>query len=158
MDDRNALELADHERYMRRCIELALQAQSRGNTPVGSLVVANGDIVGEGIEELSGGNNLTGHAEVIACQSAVDHLGSVRLEGATLYTTAEPCFMCAYVIRQCGITLVVYGVETAMIGGITSHHPILTDTLLSEWKPAPRILAGVLQDECQRLRPEGRKT
>lgn len=142
---------ADHERYMRRCIELAKIAQSRRNTPVGSIVVVNGQIVGEGIEQMPAGSSIAGHAELIACQSAVDRIGDYLLPEATLYTTAEPCFMCSYVIRQCQITLVVYGVETPVIGGITSTHPILTDAALSVWSPAPRVLSGILRYECQQL-------
>lgn len=145
--------IAEHERYMRRCIQLAKVAQSRGNTPVGSVVVVEGDIVGEGIEELPTGTSITGHAELIACQSAVNQTGAWLLDGATLYTTAEPCYMCSYVIRQCRIALVVYGIETPDIGGVTSIHPILTDADLSRWRPAVRVLDGVLQMECQKLRP-----
>ncbi len=142
----------DHERFMRRCLELARIAQSQNNTPVGSVVVLDGDIVGEGIEDLPAGNSVVGHAEVLACQKAVDHTGSKLLAGATLYTTAEPCFMCSYIIRQCEISLVVYGLDTPSVGGATSSHPILTDTSVSNWKSAPRILGGVLSRECQQLR------
>ena len=149
----SATTTADHERYMRRCIEPAGIAQSQDNTPVGSVVVINGEIVGEGIEELPRGPNITGHAEVVACQDAVNRTGSNSLSEAALYTTAEPCFMCSYVIRHCRIALVVYGVGTPDIGGITSSHPILTDAALSDWSPAPRVLGGVLQRECQSLRP-----
>lgn len=142
---------AEHERFMSRCIELARIAKSRNNTPVGSIVVIDGEIIGEGIEELPSGNNLTGHAEVLACQSAVEGTGSRSLVGAILYTTAEPCFMCSYVIRQCGILLVVYGIETPEIGGITSSHPILTDVSLTGLKQPPVVLGGILNDQCQRL-------
>ena len=142
----------NHERFMRRCIELAQIAQSQNNTPVGSVVVLDGDIVDEGIENLPTGDSVVGHAEVLACQKAVDRTGSRLLEGATLYTTAEPCFMCSYIIRQCEIALVVYGLETPNVGGATSAHPILTDTSMSGWKPAPRIVGGVLRRECQQLR------
>lgn len=152
MDANKTAANREHERYMRRCIELAEIAQSHGNTPVGSLVVIDGEIVGEGIEGLPTGNDVTGHAEVIACQMAVDKTGSKLLDGATLYSTAEPCFMCSYVIRQCGIALVVYGLETPSVGGITSSHAILTDTSMTGWKPAPRVLGGILLGECERLR------
>ncbi len=151
----NATDLAatnEHERFMRRCIELAHIAKSRGNTPVGSVVVIDGVIVGEGIEEVPAGTNVTGHAEVRACQDAVDRTESRRLEGAVIYTTAEPCFMCSYVIRQCAIAQVVYGVETPGVGGITSCHPILTDVAASDWNSAPRVLGGILETECQRLK------
>ena len=140
-----------HERYMRRCIELAKVAQSRGNAPVGSVVVFDGEVIGEGSEDLPAGTSITGHAEVIACQSSVDRAGCRRLRGATLYTTAEPCFMCSYVIRQCGVALVVYGVETPVVGGITSSHAILTASL-ADWRPAPRVLGGILESDCQQLR------
>ena len=152
MNTDDSVGTSDHERFMHRCIELANVAKSRGNTPVGSLVVIDGTIVGEGIEEAPAGTNLTGHAEILACQAAVDQIESRRLEGALIYTTAEPCFMCSYVIRQCAIAQVVYGVETPGVGGITSSHPILTDSAPAVWNSAPRVLGGILEMECQRLR------
>ena len=100
-----------HEEFMRRCIQLARQAREQGNTAVGSVVVFGGKIVGEGAEQLPAGNDLTGHAELLACQRAVETLKVRSLEKATLYSTAEPCFMCSYVIRQCRIARVVYGTD-----------------------------------------------
>ena len=149
--------ITEHERFMRRCIDLAKIARSRNNAPVGSIVVADGRIVGEGIEELPTGTNVTGHAEVLACQMALDATGRRRLHGATLYTTAEPCFMCSYVIRQCGISQVVYGLETPTVGGVTSSLPILTDANLAEWNPPPRVLGGILQAECHSVRSTERE-
>jgi tRNA(adenine34) deaminase len=142
----------EHEHYMRRCIELARIAQSRNNSPVGSVVVIDGEIMGEGIEDLPAGKSITGHAEAIACQDAVDRTGNRLLHRATLYTTAEPCFMCSYIIRQCGVTMVVYGLDTPNVGGVTSPMPILSDPSLSDWMPPPRIVQGVLRDECQKLK------
>ncbi len=144
--------IAEHESYMRRCIELAQIALRQKNTPVGSIVVLEGKIIGEGIENLPEGKSITGHAEILACQAAADQTGQKLLTGATLYSTAEPCFMCSYAIRQSGISLVVYGIETPDIGGVTSLHPILTDPLLSAWKPAPQIVADILQQECQQIK------
>ena len=140
-----------HEEFMRRCIQLALHAKSQGNTAVGSVVVIGGKIVGEGGEQLPAGNILTGHAEVLACQQAVETLNVRHLEEAILYSTAEPCFMCSYVIRQCRIARVVYGTATAVIGGITSPFPILTALGLNAWKPAPQVIGGILAEECRRL-------
>ena len=140
-----------HEEFMRRCIQLARRAKALGNTAVGSVVVFGGKIVGEGVEQLPAGNILTGHAEVLACQLAIETLNVRSLEKAILYSTAEPCFMCSYVIRQCRIAKVVYGTETAMIGGITSSFPILTALGLNARKPAPQVLGGILAEECRRL-------
>jgi tRNA(adenine34) deaminase len=100
------------------------------------------------------GTSVTGHAEVLACQEAPDRTGRRDLAGAAFYTTAEPCYMCSYVIRQLRVAMVVYGVETPLIGGVTSDHPILTDPALDPWRPAPVVTGGVLRADCERLKSE----
>ncbi len=142
----------NHEHFMRRCLELAAVAREQGNTPVGSIVVLDGAIIGEGIETLPTGTSITGHAETLACQAALDATARRDLAGAILYTTAEPCFMCGYAIRQLRIGLVVYGKETPVIGAVTSIHPILTDPALDVWRPAPVVIGGVLGEQCKELR------
>jgi tRNA(adenine34) deaminase len=142
----------DHEGYLRRCLDLAVTARDQGNTPVGSVVVLDGAIIGEAAETLPRGSSITGHAEIFACQAALDATGHRDLVGAVLYTTAEPCFMCAYAIRQLRIALVVYGIETAIIGGITSIHPILTDLALDDWRRAPAVIGGVMREECEQMK------
>jgi tRNA(adenine34) deaminase len=114
--------------------------------------VLDGAIIGEGIETLPSGTSITGHAETLACQAAIDATGRKDLAGAALYTTAEPCFMCGYAIRQLRIGLVVYGKDTPVIGAVTSIHPIGTDPALDGWRPAPTVIGGVLLEECQRLK------
>ncbi len=152
MKDPTSLTTPDHKHFMRRCLELAAVAGSQGNTPVGSVVVLDGDIVSEASETVPMGRSVTGHAEVLACQVALDQTGRRDLAGAVLYTTAEPCFMCSYVIRQLRVAQVVYGVETPLIGGVSSDHPILTDPALDPWRPAPVVLGGVLREDCERLK------
>jgi len=137
-----------------RCLELATVAREQGNFQVGSVVVLDGAIIGEGIETLPTGSSITGHAETLACQAALDATGRSDLAGAVLYTTAEPCFMCRYAIRQLRVAQVVYGKETTIIGAVTSIHPILTDPALEGWRPAPAVIGGVLRNECERLRTE----
>jgi tRNA(adenine34) deaminase len=142
----------NHEHFMLRCLDLAAVAREQGNTPVGSVVVFDGAIIGEGIETLPVGTSITGHAETLACQAALDATGRKDLAGAVLYTTAEPCFMCGYVVRQLRVGLVVYAKDTPVIGAITSIHPILTDPALDGWRPSPAVLGGVLRDECEQLK------
>lgn len=143
---------SEDEGFMRRCLDLATVARGLGNTAVGSLVVLDGLIVGEASEALPAGKSVTGHAEVLACQAALDRTGRDDLAGADLYTTAEPCFMCSYVIRQQRVARVVAGVETPLIGGATSKHPILIDPALDPWRPAPTVVLGVLRADCERLK------
>jgi tRNA(adenine34) deaminase len=142
----------DHEHLMRRCLELAAKALERGDTPVGSVVVLDGAIIGEGIETLPTGTSITGHAETLACQAALDATGRRDLAGAVPYSSAEPCFMCGYAVRQLRIGLIVYGKDTPIIGAVTSIHPILTDPTLDVWRPAPVVIGGVLREECEGLK------
>lgn len=139
--------MIEHKAFMARCLELAIAASREGNTPVGSVVVLDGRIVGEAGEALPAGTSATGHAEVLACQAALDRLGRKDLAGAVLYSSAEPCFMCSYVIRQLRISQVVYGSDTPMIGGVTSIHPILTDPALDRWRPAPAVIRDASRDD-----------
>lgn len=150
--ERKPMDPADYEPFMRRCILLAGMAREQGNTPVGSVVVLDGEIIGEATETLPKESSITGHAEILACQYAVDSTGRNDLAGAVLYTTAEPCFMCSYAIRQLRIDRVIYGIETPVIGGSTSSHPILTDPGLDGWRKAPKVIGGVLHEECERLK------
>ncbi len=133
-----------HVPYMRRCIELAKMAFDNGNTPVGSIIVLANEIIAEGMETLPSGMDVTGHAELIAVQNATNRLNSKSLMDSTLYSTAEPCFMCSYAIRNAKIARVVYCLDTPLIGGVTSAHPILTDKSLDGWRPAPEIISGIL--------------
>lgn len=142
---------SDHAVLIRRCLELATIARREGNTPVGSVVVLDGQIIGEASETLPVGRSVTGHSEILACQSALDATGRRELDGAVLDSTAEPCYMCSYVIRQLRVSQVVYGLESPIVGGITSQHPILTDPALVAWRPAPVVLGGILRSECERL-------
>ena len=123
---------------MRRCLELAAEAGDRGDTPVGALIVLDGRVVGEASDGLPTGRLVTGHCRDPAVQACGGWLGGPDLLGRTLYTTAEPCFMCSYIIRQARISCVVYGRSTPLIGGVTSSHPILVSADLDSWLPPRR--------------------
>lgn len=141
-----------HIEHMRRCLALAAQARARGDAPVGSLVARGEQVLGEGVEGVRALNDPAAHAELEAVRATCRVLGTRDLSGTALYTTAEPCFMCSYVIRQARIALVVMGVPIPFVGGVTSAHPILTDAALGHWSAPPRVLWGVLGRQCEALR------
>jgi len=136
---------------MRRCIELARLAQARGDAPVGALVSRDDHVVSEAAERVNSVFDVAGHAEIVAIQMACRTLGTLNLHGYTLFTSAEPCVMCAYAIRQTGVSRVVFGVAVPAMGGVTSRYPILTTPGVLEWPEPPTIVAGVLADECAAL-------
>lgn len=139
---------------------LAQEALERGETPVGSLVARGAEILGEGREASRTLLDPAAHAEVEAIRAACRRELSLKLEGCALYTTVEPCVLCAYAARSVGIARVVYGIPAGQAGGITSAYAILTDTALERWPPPPQIRGGVLAAECleilQRPRPAPR--
>ncbi|MGH9431498.1 MAG: nucleoside deaminase [Terriglobia bacterium] len=137
--------------FMRQAIRLARIALERGDAPVGSVVVCDGRIVGEGIEAVRSEKDLTAHAELKAVREACRALDSLDLAGCALYTTVEPCFMCSFVIRSAHVSRVVTGKAVPHIGGISSNHPILVDPGIPNWPQPPELVTGVLEEECRAL-------
>ena len=99
-----------HEFYLRRCIEISRQSRASGNTPFGALLVdAEGSIILEqGNIEITE-KICTGHAETTLAARASHLYSRDFLWTCTLYTTAEPCAMCAGAIYWANIGRVVYG-------------------------------------------------
>lgn len=140
----------DHE-FMREAIRLARIALNQGDPPVGSIVVRNGRIIGEGIEAVRHEKDLAAHAERKAVEEACRALGSLDLTGCALYTTVEPCWMCSFIIRSARISRVVTGRAVPHVGGFSSNCPILLIPDIPTWSQPPVVTTGVLEDECKAL-------
>ncbi|GAB3517477.1 nucleoside deaminase [Emticicia fontis] len=140
-----------HQTYMKVCIDLAKIARQRGESPVGSIIVQNGLVIGRGIEGGKAHQDITYHAEIEAIRHATKYLGKQDLSDCVLYTTHEPCIMCSYMIRHTKIPLVVMGLRTGEIGGFSSALPLLIDTTITKWAEPPVIVKGILGKECAEL-------
>ncbi|TDH28635.1 nucleoside deaminase [Segetibacter sp. 3557_3] len=141
----------DHFSYMRQCIVLAGRAKARGDSPVGSLVICRGKVIGEGIEGAKTFNDITFHAEIEAIRQATKLLKSMDLSACMLVTTHEPCIMCSYVIRHHRLHTVYFGLSSGEIGGYSSKHTILTDDQIGIWHKPPQVIGGILSDEVREL-------
>lgn len=144
----------EHESYMRRCLELGRESMRLGNAPVGSLLVLNGQVIGEGLELGKSKNDITYHAEIEAIRDALKKLEVTKLTGAVLYTTHEPCLMCSYTIRHYEIAEVYFGLAVGEIGGHSSVYKLLDTNEISIWAKPPKVISGVLASECQQLHDE----
>jgi tRNA(adenine34) deaminase len=147
--------MSQHERHMRRCIELARQAIGSGDTPVGSLIVDGDELVSEGVEAVRARHDATAHAEMEALRSAFARRRSRDLTGCTLYTSVEPCIMCAYAIRLARISVVVCGARGGDGAQAVSGHMVLTDERVAPSRPPPVMIRDVLVHECQRAKDQG---
>ena len=92
----------DHETFLRRAFDVARRARTHGNHPFGAILVS---AAGEVLIEVENGfmpeRDMTGHAERLLATQASKKFGADFLAGCTLYTSAEPCAMCAGTISGC---------------------------------------------------------
>ena len=111
--------------FLRRAIELAARSRAAGNHPFGALIVgADGGVLAEAMNRsVPGKGDATGHAELEAVRTASAGYPPDVLRSATLYSSAEPCAMCAGAIYWAGIGRVVYGLSEARLLALTGSHP-----------------------------------
>jgi tRNA(adenine34) deaminase len=107
---------ADDEKWMKQALDLAEQAVLLGEVPVGAIAVRDGQVIGKGFNRKETDQDPSAHAEMIALRQAADYLKNWRLIGVTLYSTLEPCPMCAGVMIQGRLERLVYGVKDLRFG------------------------------------------
>lgn len=130
-----------HKLYINLCEVLGKQAAAKGNSPVGAIITRDNKIVSEAREEAFSKNDITCHAEIEAIRQAVQQLKTNDMSDCVLYSTHEPCIMCAYAIRFYKIKTVVYKNKVSCLGGISSSMPLLTtNDVPSHWSKAPVII------------------
>lgn len=109
--------LHEHDgRHLRQAIALADRARARGNRPFGALIVgADGSVLAQASNANGESGDCTAHAELSAIRAASPHHTREQLAGATLYSSAEPCVMCAGAIFWSAIGRVVYGIDAVRL-------------------------------------------
>lgn len=134
---------------MRRALELARAAESKGDIPVGALVVdIDGKIIAEAHNEREIRKDPTSHAEILALQAAAQKLGQWRLDGCTLIVSLEPCPMCAGALILSRIDRVVYGAPDPRAGAMGSCYSLHQDPRLNH---QCLLVPGVLGEECVQI-------
>lgn len=102
--------------YLRRAIEWSRTARERGNRPFGAVVVsADGQVLAEAYCNTSESGDCTGHAETNAVRDVSPRVGRDVLAKATIYSSGEPCVMCAGAIFWSGIQRVVFGIDAVSL-------------------------------------------
>jgi tRNA(adenine34) deaminase len=139
---------ADDERFLRQALELAQRAEAEGEVPVGAVVVRGGEVIGRGWNRPISAVDPTSHAEIVALRAAAAHLTNYRLEGCDLYSTLEPCVMCAGAIVHARIRRLVFGARDLRFGGVRSKFRVADSELLNH---RVEVVEGVLGPECTRL-------
>jgi tRNA(adenine34) deaminase len=105
---------------MKAAIEQAKIAFSLDEVPIGAVVIKNGEVIGVGHNQVIHQNSVAAHAEIIAIKAASDSINNYRLNDCSIYTTLEPCHMCAKAIVDARIKNLYFGALEPKTGAILS--------------------------------------
>ncbi len=142
---------SDDERFMRVALTLADEAASAGEVPIGAIVVVAGQIIGRGMNRVIRNGDTTAHAEIIALRDTFRLINNYRVPGATVYTTVEPCAMCAGALIHARVGRVVWGAADPKFGAAGSVVDLFAEARLNHH--ARSIVGGVCAAEsAQRLK------
>jgi tRNA(Arg) A34 adenosine deaminase TadA len=133
---------------MRRALDLASEAASAGEVPVGAVVTLGDAIVAETRNEMREASDPTAHAEMEAIRAAAARLGTSRLDECTLWVTLEPCAMCAAAIALARFKALRFAAEDPK-GGAVVHGPRVFAQPTCHHRPD--VLGGIGEEESAAL-------
>ncbi len=137
------------EFWMRKAIEAAETARDLEEIPIGAcLIDVNGELLAAAGNRTITSSDPTAHAEILVLREAGAKIGNYRLTETTLYTTIEPCAMCAGALVNARIERLVFGAHDIRFGAVESVFQICDTSSLNHQID---ITKGVLADECRRL-------
>ncbi len=126
----------------------AQSASAAGEVPVGAVVVLQGAIIGAGQNRVLREGDPTAHAEILALRAAARTLGNYRLIGCELFSTLEPCAMCAGAIVHARVARLVYGADDPKAGAVSSVMQVINHPALNH---AMQITGGIRAEESSAL-------
>lgn len=129
--------------FMQRALELASLAEAQGEVPVGAVIVHDGEIIGEGYNQVISLSDPCAHAEVLALRAAGAALGNYRLVDTTLYVTLEPCPMCAGAMTHARVKRLVFATTDPRTGAAGSAIEVLNHPCMNHHL---EVNSGVLQE------------
>ena len=136
---------------MRRAILAASEARQRGEVPIGTCIVLGETILATAGNRTRTDGDPTAHAEIVALREAAAKAGNYRLTDAVVYSTIEPCVMCAGALIQARVKRLVYGARDERAGAVESHFGVCDTDFLNH---RIEVTAGVLEEECRELMQE----
>ena len=142
--------MIDFEKYwMQKAIEAAREAEKMDEVPIGAcLINEQGEILAIGGNRTRTDCDPTAHAEIVVLREAAKKKGNYRLTETTLYTTIEPCAMCAGALIQARVKRLVFGAHDERFGAVESVFRLCDTSSLNHQM---EITKGVLADECKKL-------
>ena len=143
--------MKNHEYYMREALKEAVKAFENNEVPVGAIIVHKGEIIGRAHNQIKMLKDPTAHAEIIAITQAANFLQNERLTDCIMYSTLEPCSMCAGAMVLSRIKNLIYAAKDPKTGAHDSVFRILNNKRLNH---KIKVRAGLLKDEAASLMKE----
>ena len=137
--------------WMRRAILAGSEARELGEVPIGTCIVVGETVLAVGGNRTRTDGDPTAHAEIVALREAAAKASNYRLTDAVVYSTIEPCVMCAGALIQARVKRLVYGARDERAGAVESHFRVCDTDFLNH---RIEITAGVLEEECRGLMQE----
>jgi tRNA(Arg) A34 adenosine deaminase TadA len=139
----------DHEKYMKRCYELAVQAGKKGFDTFGAVLVHDGKILEEAENTADWEKGIFGHAEFNLVHKCANRFSDHVLKASTLYTSCAPCERCLCAIASSGVENVVFGVSYEAFSQLTPHDavPLDREGLLQQLGIRMKLTGPVLEEE-----------
>jgi tRNA(adenine34) deaminase len=139
----------EDEFWMRKAIKAAQQAEDLGEIPIGAcLIDKDGEMLALAGNRTITDSDPTAHAEILILREAARKIGNYRLTDAIVYTTIEPCAMCAGALVNARIKRLVFGALDERFGAVESVFRLCDTSSLNH---RIEIKSGVLADECKKL-------
>ncbi|MBF0432958.1 MAG: nucleoside deaminase [Fibrobacteria bacterium] len=130
---------------MTQALHEAQAAFDEGEVPVGAVIVLNNQIIARAHNRIEASKDSTAHAEIIAIGAAAGYIGDWRLDDCVLYSTLEPCPMCAGAIINSRISKLVFGANDKRLGACGTACDLLSLGLLNR---SIEVEKGIMQHEC----------
>jgi len=139
------------ENFMMHAINLAKMAFQKSEVPVGAIIVKNGEIIGEGFNQVISTNSVASHAEINAINDASKTLENYRLNDCDMYVTLEPCHMCAKAIVDARMNHVYFAAREPKTGALESIDKFFDKSYLNH---KVNFSGGYLEGESYKLLKE----
>ena len=134
---------------MRIALTEAEKARELEEVPIGACIVSEeGEVLARASNRTITNNDPTAHAEILALREAAEKIGNYRLSGTTIYTTIEPCAMCAGALVNARVSRLVFGAHDERFGAVETKFRLCDSSDLNH---RIEIENGVLAEECRRL-------
>lgn len=145
----------DDERWMREAIALAIREKGSdpANTPIAALIIRDGALVASGVNRTAEDCDATAHAEVVALRAAGQVMSDMKIDGATLYSTLQPCGMCTMAAIWAGVSRIVYGAGRGEVHSMyfEDRHLNTVDFVADAYKDDLELKGGICASDCARL-------